>query len=139
MSESQTSQATPPAAPRSRKLTTAVIILALLPLVLPLPFYGLAGLWFGPAGEAAWQACQSFDCPAAIDLDKLTALVVLGPSILAAITLVFLGVIGWFRARWHPTSPINMGLFYTSIVCGLAWVFLLGCILGVIDSTLVYL
>jgi hypothetical protein len=131
--EAQTAQATPPATPGSRRLGAVVITLVLLPLVLPWPFMGLAHLWIGPEAAARWQECQSFDCPAALDLDKLAAFLVLGPSMLVAMISLLLGVIGLFWTRGRSPSPKTVDWFKTSVGCGLVWMLLLG---GVLWSTI---
>lgn len=119
----------PRAAARSRKLTTTAIILMILPLLLPFPFYGLAALWIGPAVKEQLLQCASFDCPAAIAWLRLGWFLVLGPSILVGVTSMLLGSIGLFRMRWHPTSPENEDLFQVSVIGGFVWVFFFGFIL----------
>lgn len=131
--------ATPlPAVRRSRKLTAAVVILAILPLLLPFPFYLLNVVWIGPIINEKMLECVSFDCSAALDLERLEVLLILGPSILAAVASLLLGYIGRFQARRRPTSPENAALFMVSITCGYAWAVLLGCGLWV-GMSLVYL
>ena len=139
MSEQVDPASPPPAARRSKMLTVGVVTLLILPLVLPFPFNGLADLLFDPAGAAAWQACQSFDCPAALNLSRLAVCFALGPSILVAVASILLGTIGLVRTRRHPTSPKNVSLFRTSILGGAIWVVLLGLILWLFVGFLIYL
>lgn len=141
--EAMSAQAEPevplPAAHRSKTLTAVVVILLLLPLVLPVPFVGIARLWLEPMIQAKRQACASLDCPAAFTLDQLSVLLILGPSLLVAVVTFLLGTIGLIRRRWHPTSPNHEGLFGISMVGGAAWVVLLGLLLWVILTVLLYL
>lgn len=139
MSATAESDAQLPAAPRSKTLTVVVVTLLLLPLVLPVPFFGLNRLWIGPVYDAQLQACPSYDCPILVTLNRLSAILILGPSLLVAVAAFLLGTIGLFRRRWHPTSPNHEGLFGVSMVCGAAWVVLLGLMLWLIFTFLVYL
>ena len=127
MPEPETSWAKPIAAPRSRRVTVAAIILLLLPPLLPFPFWGLANLWIGSTVEEKVLACASFDCPAAVDWYRLTWLVILGPSFLVAVIFMLFGMIGLFRARWRPISPEQEWLFHGSVIGGLVWALLFGC------------
>ena len=137
MSELNAHPATLPTAARSRKLTAAVIILAILPLALPFLF---ALFWQGiypgePAVEAhLLQQCASFECvkQGLLTWEQLGWLFILGPSILAALAPILLGTIGLIRARRHPTSPKNRALFRASLICGIVLAILFGCSLGAI-------
>lgn len=131
MPEQDTPQSVLQAAKRSRKLHVSVIALAILPLVLPFPFYGLAVLWIRPVIEEIYSGCASFDClnatyPVVTSWLDLWCLLVLGPSLLVALASILLGTIGLIRARRHPTSPENKNLFSASVGCGLIWAVLLG-------------
>lgn len=131
MSEVDTHQPAPRAAPRSRKLLVAVILLAILPLLLPFPFYGLAQQRIFPAAGEALQQCTDFTCQAATDLEQRGWLLVLGPSFLVALASVLVGMIGLTWARLHPTSPKNMTLFWIIVTWGVIWATLFGCTFGV--------
>lgn len=109
---------------RSQKLTKAVIWLAILPLVLPLPFYGIVYQW----GAAHAPACLDFTCQALTDWERLVWLLVLGPSMLVAVTSILLGTIGLVRARRHPISFENKNLLLSSVVLGVLWAGILGCV-----------
>ena len=115
-----------PAATRSRKLGITVTILALLPVILPLPLWGIESLWIVPLAAAAWESCRAFYCPAAEHWEHLEWILALGPSILIAVGSILLGYIGLFLARWHPTSPENVTLLRTSITCGFIWAGIFG-------------
>ncbi len=129
MPEPEKPWATPHAAPRSRRITIAAILLVLLPLVLPFPFWGLERLWIGPVIEEKVLACASFDCPAAVDWDRLAWIVVLGPSFLVAVGYMLLGIIGLIRARLRPISSEQEWLFYGSVIGGFVWALLFGFLL----------
>lgn len=131
MPEQDTPQSILQAATRSRKLHVSVIALAILPLLLPFPFYGLAVLWIRPVIEETYSGCASFDClnatyPVVTYWLELWCLLVLGPSILVALASILFGTIGLIRARRRPTSPENKSLFSVSVECGLVWAVLLG-------------
>jgi len=104
----------------------SVIVLAILPLLLPVPFYGLAALWIFPGVEPRYLPCAAFTCQAATDWNRLGWSLVLGPSLLVAVAALLLGTIGLVRARWHPTSPETLALFKKSVVSGVAWAVILG-------------
>lgn len=100
-----------PAEKESRKLTIAVIILAILPLILPFSIVGLAQLRIGSLDNAT-------------NWDSLAEVLLLGPSVFVAAASILLGCIGLFHSRKHPTSPKNMALFWISVICGSAWAIL---------------
>jgi hypothetical protein len=106
-----------------------MLVLLLLPLVLPFPFWGVERLWIGPVIYEKMLACASFDCPPAVDWDRLAWIVVLGPSLLMAVASILLGMIGLFRARWHPISPEQEWLFHGSVIGGFVWALIFGCLL----------
>src|SRR5579859_4612644 len=119
----------PEDAHKSWKLAAAVTILAILPLILPFPLWGLESLWIGPLDAAAWESCRAFYCPAAAHWEHLAWMLVLGPSILVGAASILLGYIGLFLSRWRPTSPENVTLLRTSITCGFIWAVIFGVIL----------
>jgi hypothetical protein len=129
MSALDAPQTAPPAGSGTRKLAVTVIVLAILPLLLPVPFYGLAALLIGPMDYAAWEQCASFNCPTATYLERLAWLLVLGPSILVAGGAILLGTIGLIRAQWFPTSSKQHDLFVGSVSCGVVWTVIVGSIL----------
>ena len=129
MAEQDVQTPAPHAAERSEKLTKAVIWLAILPLVLPIPFYGIAHVQIGPMENEAWSHC-GFDCPGATYWERIFWLVVLGPSMLVAVASILLGTIGLIRARRHPTSPENINLLQGSIISGVVWAIILGGYIG---------
>lgn len=113
----------------TRNLTWTVIVLAILPLVLPWPFLGLAAVWIFPGVEPRLSQCSAaYLCQSAADWNRLGWLLVLGPSLLVALASIFLGTIGLVRARRHPTSPKTINLLQGSVVSGVAWACLLGCV-----------
>ena len=139
MSEQAKLETPLPPVRRSKKLVAAVATLAFLPLVLPVPFLGLARLWLNPIIDAKMQACASLDCPAAFTLDQLSVFLILGPSVLVAVASILLGVIGLIRVHRRSIAQEQAGIFMVSVVIGAAWVLLLGCVLWFILSFLIYL
>ena len=131
MPEPEKPWAKPLAAPRSRRVTAAAITLVFLPLILPFPFWGVVRLWIGPVIEEKVLACASFDCPAAVDWDRLAWIVILGPSFLVAVGYMLVGIIGLIRARWHPISPEQEWLFHGSVIGGFVWALLFGLLLWI--------
>jgi hypothetical protein len=119
----------PEDARRSRKLAAAVTILAILPVILPFPLWGLESLWIGPLDAAAWESCRAFYCPAAAHWETLATYLILGPSMLLAAASFLLGFIGLERSLRHPTSSGNRLLFWVSFYLGLVWLFIFGGIL----------
>jgi hypothetical protein len=117
---------------------TATILL-LLPLVLPFPFWGLERLVIAPMIQEQVLACAAFDCPAAVDWDRLGWVVILGPSFLVAVVSMLLGMLGLFRARWHPILPDQEWLFYGSAIGGFVWALFFGCLLWVSIAVLALL
>lgn len=122
-------EATPQAAPRSRKLAAAVMTLGILPALLPLPLYVWYLQWLAPVIQAHRLQCPSFTCPAMHSWDSLGWLLVLGPEILVALASVLLGYSGLWRSRWHPISPGNLALLRASVTWGVVWTVLFGCML----------
>lgn len=139
MAEQAKPETSLPRVHHSKKLVAAVATLAFLPLVLPVPFIGLDRLWIEPAYEAKLQACASWDCPAAFRLDQLSVFLILGPSVLAALTSILLGIIGRIRIHKRSTAQEQAGVFTLSVVIGAAWVLLLGCAIWLIMTVLIYL
>lgn len=127
ISEPDTPQTAPHAAERSERLLVATFLLAILPLVLPFPFYSLAQQWIFPVAGVALQQCTDFTCQAATDVERQAWLLVLGPSILVAMASILVGTMGLTLARWHPTSPKNRALFRIIVTCGVTWAVLFGC------------
>ena len=125
MSEQAASEPAPPAERASRKLAAAVAVLAILPVILPFPLWGLERLWIGPLDDAAWAQCQAFYCPAAAHWETLGTWLVLGPSMLLAAAWFLLGFLGLLHSRRHPTPPGNRSLFWASFWCSILWFFIL--------------
>jgi hypothetical protein len=122
--------ATPRAPARSRTLTSAVILLAMLPMVLPFPFALIALQRIYPVFQEQLSQCVSLDCQGQIGThwEHLGWLLVLGPSLLVAVASILLGTIGFIRARWYPTLPEHKVLFAASVACGVLWASLYGCL-----------
>jgi hypothetical protein len=139
MSEQAEPETTLPAARHSKKLEVAVLILALLPIVLPIPFLGLNSLWIEPVYEAKLQACPLRDCSDVLTLGRLSMILILGPSVLAALASILLGIIGHIRIHKCSTAPEQTGVFTVSVVIGTAWVLLLGCVLWLYLTAFIYL
>jgi len=78
--------------------------------------------------DNAILTCASFDCPRAVDLDRLADLLVLGPSLLLALTSLFLGNFGLILTDRRPTSPKKSHLLMASAVGGFFLVLIFGCI-----------
>ena len=124
----QTKPETPLApAGRSKKLTFAVVILLILPLVVPFPLYNLAQMWLFPIAREELQQCTDFVCQAATDWERRAWLLVLGPSILAALLSILLGSGALVWMRRHTISPKNVALLWTIVIGGIIWALLFGC------------
>lgn len=115
-------------------MTAAVISLAILPLLLPFPFALVELKWLYPIFQEHLQQCASFDCGITTETDweRLGWLLVLGPSLLVAVTSLLLGTLGLVRARWRAISPKRRVLLRTSVTCGVVWILLFGCMYWVI-------
>jgi hypothetical protein len=111
---------------RSRKLTTIVIVLAILPLLLPLP----TSLFAFGVTQVIVQC--PVNCPYTTFGERLEWLLMLGPSFLAAVASILLGIIGNVRIRRQPFVSKDEWLFDISIACGIVWLILLGGFYGVI-------
>jgi hypothetical protein len=131
MEESDTKTPQPDTAASLRNLKEAVIILAILPLVLPFLFDGPVVAELRPRANEVWSHC-GFDCPAATDLERMGWLLILGPSFLVAVVSILFGTIKLVHARRHPTSLETINWFQASILSGVVWVILLGCLYGAI-------
>lgn len=127
-----------PPARRSKKLVIIATTLDILPLVLPAPFFGLDRLWIAPMYNANLQACPLRDCPVLKTLHILETLI-LGPSILVALASILLGVIGLIRIHQRSIAQNQAGTFQLSVVSGVAWVLLMGCIQLILTTLLIYL
>ena len=111
---------------RSWKLTVAAILLVILPPLLPSPLYALEQLWIAPIASAARQQCESFYCQAAVEPERLGALLVFGPSVLFAVASVFFGFITIERSKRRPTSQKEAFLLGATVVLGLVWAVFFG-------------
>jgi hypothetical protein len=112
---------------RSKKLTVAVVVLLLLPVVLLFPFYDLAQVWIFPMAAEELQQCTDFICQAATDWERQAWLLVLGPSILAALLSILLGSGALIWMRGHTISPKNVSLLWTLVFGGIIWALIFGC------------
>jgi hypothetical protein len=106
-----------------------VIVLAVLPLVLPFPFLGIASAAIFPEAYQRLLQCVDFNCQAAIDWYRLGWFLVFGPSLFVAVASILFGAIGFIRASRHAISQENINLFLGSVVSGVVWVCLLACIM----------
>jgi hypothetical protein len=140
MSEQAQLETPLPPARRSKKLVIIATTLAFLPLVLPVPFVGLARLWIEPVYEAKLQACPLRDCSDLLTLDRLSMILILGPSVLAALASILLGIIGLIRMPLRTTAPndIDTTLMF-SVIVGILWLVLLGCVLWLYLTAFIYL
>lgn len=112
-------------------MTAAVISLAILPLLLPFPFALLTLKWIVPVIVPEWSQCP-LNCPPSTYGERLEWLLILGPSLLVAVTSLLLGTLGLVRARWRAISPKRRVLLRTSVTCGVVWILLFGCMYWVI-------
>lgn len=113
-----------PAVRRSRKLARAGMLLGVLPVLLPFPFWGLEILWIAPIARAQWAQCRLFTCPPAAGWERLGALLVLGPSILVAVAALVCGYIGIIHWPRYPTEKKR--LFYVGFALGMLWAVIFG-------------
>ncbi|HEY7125457.1 MAG TPA: hypothetical protein VH540_15995 [Ktedonobacterales bacterium] len=128
MPELDEQESTPLVAPRSRKLTVAAMLLAILPPLLPFPLGGLVRLWIGPLDSAAWQQCHDFYCPQAADVEHLATLLVLGPSLLIAVVAI---VFSFKKSRLELRNPGSeeVGMLLSLTCMSIIWAVFLGIIM----------
>jgi hypothetical protein len=99
-------------------------------MVLPFPFALVALQRIYPVFQEQLSQCASLDCQIQTGTywEHLGWLLVLGPSLVVAVVSILLGTIGFIRARWYPTLPEHKVLFTASVVCGVIWTSLYGCL-----------
>jgi hypothetical protein len=119
-----------PAAKKSRKLRIIALALIVLPLLLLIPFEFLQIRLIEPIVETQRQLYCAVDCSSVTYWERVATLLALGPSMLVALVAVIFGIVGLVRAQRHPISLKDDQWLQASIIFGILWLIILGCLFG---------